>query len=140
LYQINPVEEPPSNKELAEALWRACKDNIVYCLKGHNHSKAQQKLKSATPGEPQTAWAVAEKWLHALQPFIRETENSLKSSSSMIVHNASEQPLPQRIEENGSSDTGQLVLAIAGKTQPEQKPHTDQKHPHYWQCRHTSKD
>jgi hypothetical protein len=75
LYQINPMEEPPSNKELAETLWRTCKDNIVYCLKGHKHSKAQQKLKPATPGEPHTVWAVAEKWLHALQPFIPEADN-----------------------------------------------------------------
>ena len=50
LYQIKPTEGPPSKKELAKALWRACKDDIVHSLGGYNNWKALQKLKPATPG------------------------------------------------------------------------------------------
>lgn len=43
-------------------------------------------------------------------------------------HNASEELMVQGIQGNVSSDVGQLALAIAGKTQPEQNPHTALKH------------
>jgi hypothetical protein len=75
LYQIKPTEGPPSKKELAKALWRACKDDIVHSLGGYNNWKAQQKLKPVTPGEPQKAWNIAEKWLEELQPLLPETDN-----------------------------------------------------------------
>lgn len=43
-------------------------------------------------------------------------------------HNASEEPTVQGIQENVSSNVGQLALAISGKTQPEQNPHTEPEH------------
>jgi hypothetical protein len=213
LYQIKPTEGPPGKKELAKALWRACKNDIVHSLGGYNNWKAQQKLKPATPGEPQKAWNIAEKWLEELQPLLLETDNieasglairpedtlvggdrhssnpanpktssssfqalpSISTSSDAInqtnialpdsavsetpssgieedddaeltatlhksvltyfaekgaenPHNASEEPMVQGIQGNVSSDVGQPALAIAGKTQPEQNPHTEPKH------------
>lgn len=213
LYQIKPTEGSPSKKELAKALWRACKDDIVHSLGGYNNWKVQQKLKPATPREPQKAWNIAEKWLEELQPLLLETDNieasgpairpgdtlvggyrhssnpaNPKTSSSSFqalpaintssdavnqinialpdsadsetpssrleedddaeltatlhksvltyfaengaenLHNASEEPMVQGIQGNISSDVGQLTLAIAGKTQPEQNPNTEPKH------------
>ena len=212
LYQIKPTEGPPSKKELAKALWRACKDDIVHSLGGYNNWKAQQKLKPATPGESQKVWNIIEKWLGELQPLLPETENieasctairpedtlvggdrhssnqtNPRTSSSSFqalpaistssdaakqtnialpdsavsespslgfeedddaeltatlhksaltyfaekcaenLHNASKESMVQGIQENFSSDVGQLAFSIAGKTHSEQNPHTEPK-------------
>jgi hypothetical protein len=213
LYQIKPTEGPPSKGELAKALWRTCKDDIVHSLGGYNDWKVQQKLKQATPGEHQKAWNIAEIWLEELQPLLPETDDieasgptirpedtlvdgdrrssnlaNPKISSSLFqplpatstssdpvnktkiaisdyaasetpssrleeyddaestatchesiltyfaekraenLHHACQEPMDQKIYGSVSSDSGQLALTIAGKTQPEQNRHTKPKH------------
>jgi hypothetical protein len=44
------------------------------------------------------------------------------------LHHASQEPIDQKIYRSVSSDSGQLALTIAGKTQPEQNRHTKPKH------------
>ncbi len=54
-------------------------------------------------------------------------ENHVRKSSSITARNPSKQPKVRRIQEDVSSDIRQPAFAIAGKTQPEQNPHTEPK-------------
>lgn len=83
LYQIKPTTGPPSKKELAKALWRACKNDVVHVVGGYNNWKTQQKPKPATLGETQKAWNIAENWLKELRPLLAETENTEASGPAI---------------------------------------------------------
>jgi hypothetical protein len=71
LYQVKPTEDPPSKKELAQALWSACKNDVVYWTDiGYNNWKAQQKLKIAKSAGSKNAWDPVVEWLHEMQPSL----------------------------------------------------------------------